>query len=112
MSERPEGAGRLVLTTLLAGLVGCMAAGAAFALQCLIGFFGNLFWFGQVATTPVDAWTHHWPAAVVILLPAAGGIVVGIMARYGSPKIRGHGIPEVMESILVSESRIPPRVAI
>ncbi|HZV01875.1 MAG TPA: chloride channel protein, partial [Planctomycetota bacterium] len=102
---------RLLSLTLLAGGVGLTAAGAAWGLQQLIGLFTNLFWFGHVATAPADDWNTHWPAIVTVLLPAAGGIVVGLMARYGSPKIRGHGIPEVMESILVGESRIAPRVA-
>ena len=47
---------------------------------------------------------------LVILIPVVGGLIVGLMARYGSPKIRGHGIPEVMESILVGESKIASRV--
>ncbi len=44
-------------------------------------------------------------------MPVAGGLVVGLMARYGSEKIRGHGIPEAMEAILVGESRMEPRIA-
>src|SRR5262249_25742169 len=45
-----------------------------------------------------------------ILVPAAGGLIVGVMARYGSPAIRGHGIPEAMEQVLTNQSRIPPRI--
>lgn len=97
---------------LLAAVVGVLAAGAAFGLQNLIGFFSNLCWFGRVATSLADDWNHHWPAGVAIALPAVGGLIVGLMARYGSPKIRGHGIPEVMESVLTGESKIAPRVAL
>jgi H+/Cl- antiporter ClcA len=48
----------------------------------------------------------------VIVVPVIGGLIVGIMAKYGSPKIKGHGIPEAMEAVLVNRSRIQPRVAI
>src|SRR5690606_35754360 len=46
-----------------------------------------------------------------IIIPALGGLVIGVMARYGSDKIRGHGIPEAMEAVLFNRSRIAPRVA-
>jgi hypothetical protein len=48
----------------------------------------------------------------VILIPVVGGMIVGIMAKYGTPKIKGHGIPKAMEAVLVNRSRIAPRVAI
>jgi H+/Cl- antiporter ClcA len=46
------------------------------------------------------------------LVPVIGGLIVGVMAKYGSSKIKGHGIPEAMEAVLVNRSRIEPRVAI
>jgi CIC family chloride channel protein len=48
----------------------------------------------------------------VILITVVGGMIVGIMAKYGTPKIKGHGIPKAMEAVLVNRSRIAPRVAI
>ena len=51
------------------------------------------------------------PAAwLAIFVPVIGGLVVGVMARFGSQAIRGHGIPEAMEQILVNQSRIPARI--
>src|SRR5581483_11283905 len=48
----------------------------------------------------------------VVAVPVVGGIIVGFMARYGSKAIRGHGIPETMEQVLLNQSRIPPRITI
>jgi CIC family chloride channel protein len=99
---------------LLCGLAVVIALGAgmlAEALTALIGFFTNLAFYGRFSlafTSPADNHLGLW----VILVPVVGGLIVGVMARWGSPAIRGHGIPEVMERILVGESRIPPRVTI
>ena len=88
-----------------------MAAGLiAYLLLKLIGLFTNLFFFGRLSaafTSPGEP-----SRAVGDLLPAAGGIVVGLMAKYGTSKIKGHGIPEAMEAVLTSRSRIHPKVAI
>src|SRR5207245_1427447 len=48
----------------------------------------------------------------VVVTPVVGGIIIGFMAKYGTEKIKGHGIPEAMEAVLVNRSRIQPRVAI
>jgi H+/Cl- antiporter ClcA len=55
---------------------------------------------------------HNQLGLWVVLMPVIGGIIVGFMAKYGTPKIKGHGIPEAMEAVLVNRSRIQPRVAI
>src|SRR5207249_7511206 len=55
---------------------------------------------------------HHQLGAWVILMPVIGGVIVGFMAKYGTAKIKGHGIPEAMEAVLINRSRIEPRVAI
>ena len=55
---------------------------------------------------------HNHLGLWVILIPVIGGLIVGVMAKYGSSKIKGHGIPEAMEAVLVNRSRIQPRVAI
>jgi len=102
---------RMVQVSLLAGGIGLLAGLVAFALYKLIGLFTNLFFFHRWATAFVSARLHTlgpW----VIVTPVIGGIIVGFMARYGSPKIKGHGIPEAMEAVLVNRSRIQPRVAI
>jgi H+/Cl- antiporter ClcA len=91
--------------------IGVLGAGAAFALQAAIVLATNLFFFGRLsltATAPVD---HHL-GLLVVLIPPLGGLLVGFLARYGSPAIRGHGIPEAMETVLVSRSRIAPRLAV
>ena len=83
----------------------------SYGLLKLIGFFTNLFFFGRVGTSLVSPAGHHlgpW----VIAIPVAGGLVVGLMARYGSDRIRGHGIPEAIEAILMNGSRVDPKVAL
>jgi H+/Cl- antiporter ClcA/CBS domain-containing protein len=100
-------------TTILAALAVALAVAAALAAQLLtrlIGLVTNLAYHGRfVAELTSTAGTHR-PAAVLVLIPIAGALIVGIMARYGSAAIRGHGIPEVMERVLFGESRIPARV--
>src|SRR5881394_2571936 len=89
-----------------------LAAGlAARLLTRLIGFVTNVAYYGRAATAFISpAGTHRAPLAL-ILIPVVGAVVVGLMARYGSAAIRGHGIPEVMERVLIGESRIPARVS-
>ena len=102
----PHGVG---LTSL--GAIGLTAGGIAFLLYKLIGLFTNLFFYGRFAAEFTSARHNHlgwW----VILVPVIGGLIVGVMAKYGSSKIKGHGIPEAMEAVLFNRSRIQPRVAI
>ena len=102
---------RLGYISVLAGLVGVIAGIIAFLLYNLIGFFTNLafyhvwsFHFRSPAENQLGAWE--------IVIPVIGGIIVGFMAEYGSPKIKGHGIPEAMEAVLTTRSRIEAKVAI
>ncbi|GAB2898920.1 chloride channel protein [Paraburkholderia jirisanensis] len=102
---------RLPGISMLAVVIGCLATLAAFVLLSLIHLFTNLFFYGSFS------FADHSPAlntlgAWVILIPIAGGLVVGMMARYGSEKIRGHGIPEAIEAILFGKSRMSPKVAV
>src|SRR6202042_3418680 len=76
-----------------------------------IGLFTNIFFYHRFSTAFVSA-RHNQLGLWVILIPVIGGIVVGFMAKYGSSKIKGHGIPEAMEAVLVNRSRIEPKVAI
>jgi len=96
---------------MLASGIGVVAGLIAYLLLKLIGLFTNLFFFHRLSAEFTSPMTHHL-GAWVILLPAAGGIVIGFMAKYGTSKIKGHGIPEAMEAVLTSRSRIHPKVAI
>jgi CIC family chloride channel protein len=102
---------RMVLVSFLAAGIGLLAGGVAFILYRLIGLFTNLFFFHRWSWEFTSARLNHlglW----VIVTPVIGGIIVGFMAKYGSSKIKGHGIPEAMEAVLFNRSRIQPRVAI
>jgi len=102
---------RMVLMSFLAGGIGLIAGLIAFVLYKLIGLFTNIFFYHRFVAEFVSA-RHNQLGLWVILIPVIGGIVVGFMAKYGSSKIKGHGIPEAMEAVLVNRSRIEPRVAI
>ncbi|MFL5321275.1 MAG: chloride channel protein [Myxococcaceae bacterium] len=99
-------------TLYLSGLgigLGMAAALIAQLLTRSIYFVTNLAFFHRISLQPAAPHEAHlgwW----IIFLPAIGGIIVGLMARYGSKAIRGHGIPEAMEQVLTNESRIPPRI--
>jgi H+/Cl- antiporter ClcA len=95
----------------LAVPIGAAAAVIALLLLKGIGFLTNLLYFGVISgslTSPDGNDLGAW----AILIPVAGGLVVGLMARFGSEGIRGHGIPEAMENILVNGSRVSPRLAV
>ena len=102
---------RLLFTTALALVVGCMGALVAYALVWLIGTITHLVYYHRFASSlvsPADNALGAW----AVLIPMAGGVVIGLTARYGSEKIRGHGIPEAMEAILIGQSRMDAKVAI
>ena len=107
--ERTDGQSALVLGA-AAVPIGIIGALAAFVLYKLILLFTNLAFYQQF--TFVLQYPPHHLAPWMILVPAAGGLLVGIMARYGSDRIRGHGIPEAMEAILHRQGRVHPKVAI
>jgi chloride channel protein, CIC family len=102
---------RIILISLLALFVGAIGAFVALALLRLIGIFTNLFFFQRWSATLVSPVGNHL-GPFVILVPVIGALIVGLMARYGSERIRGHGIPEAIEAILINGSKIQPRVAI
>jgi len=102
---------RMVLVSFLAGGIGLIAGLIAYVLYNLIGLFTNLAFYGRFQFSFISPrFTHVGPW--MILIPVVGGLIVGVMAKYGTPKIKGHGIPEAMEAVLVNRSRIEPRVAI
>jgi chloride channel protein, CIC family len=102
---------RLLTLCGLACGMGLLGALAALLLQAAITLATNMFFFGRFELTPVSPAQHHL-GLLVVFIPPLGGLIVGLIARYGSASIRGHGIPETMETILVSRSRIAPRLAI
>ncbi len=102
---------RIGLLVGMAFVVGTVAVGAAWVLLALIGLVTNLVWFGRFETAltslagvPRGLW--------MVVIPVVGALAVGLMARFGSEKIRGHGIPEAMEAILIGGSRMSPKVAL
>jgi chloride channel protein, CIC family len=102
---------RMVLVSFLAGGIGLLAGLIAFLLYRLIGLLTNIVFYHRFVADFVSA-RHNQLGLWVIPIPVVGGIIVGLMAKYGTPKIKGHGIPEAMEAVLVNRSRIQPRVAI
>jgi len=95
---------------LLAGLLGLAAGGAAWVLLHLIGLFTNLFLFHQWGWTP-PSFAELKPSPWIVVAAVGGAAVVTLIAKW-APVIRGHGIPEAMEAVLVRQSRIRPRTAI
>ena len=91
--------------------IGIVAAFVALALLRLIGLFTNLFYFGKWSSALVSPAGNHL-GIYALLIPIGGALVIGVMARYGSERIRGHGIPEAIEAILINGSRVEPKVAL
>ncbi|QNK03959.1 chloride channel protein [Dyella telluris] len=110
MPRRFRPLGRRVLwICFLAMVLGSVVALVARLLTGLIGLVTNLAFYGRISTefsSPAGNHLGLW----VIVVPVIGGLVVGVMARWGSRAIRGHGIPEAMEQVLLNESKIPPRI--
>src|SRR5262252_9458649 len=102
---------RVLPISLLAIGIGVVCAYVALALLRLIGLFTNLFYYGRWGTDLVSPAGNHlgyWS----VLVPVGGALIIGVMARFGSERIRGHGIPEAIEAILMNGSRVEPKVAI
>jgi len=117
MSEHSEHKGdfatdvRLLPISAIAAVGGALSTVAADFLLHLIRFFTNLFFFQTFSTA------NHSPAEntlgwFVVAAPVIGGLLVGLIARYGSEQIRGHGIPEAIEAILFGKSKMSPKVAV
>jgi CIC family chloride channel protein len=102
---------RILYTSALAAGLGAVSAVAAWGLLELIGLCTNLFYFHRWSFVDRDPWQagRHW---WLILMPVAGGLIVGVIARYLSPKVRGHGMPEAVETIVFNGGRVQPRVAV
>ena len=94
-----------------AAALGVFSAYVASALLALIALFTNLFFFQRWSFASVSP-ASHGLGVLGVLVPVAGCLIIGVIARYGSDRIRGHGIPEALEAILIRGSRIEPRVAL
>jgi chloride channel protein, CIC family len=114
---------RVLPISALALVIGVVAAYVAVILLRLIGFFTNLFFYQKVSTAFSSPAGSVWPLRgtslaqhhlgwIALFIPVIGGIIVGLMARFGSDKIRGHGIPEAIEAILLRGAKVEPRVAV
>ena len=102
---------RMILLSVLGVVLGVVGAALAWMLLHLIYAATNLFYFQRLSWNFVSPAQNnlHWLA---VLVPVAGGLIIGVMARFGSDKIRGHGMPEAIEAILIHRARISPRVAV
>lgn len=101
----------MVFLSLLSILLALFSTVVAWALVQLINLITNVAFYHRVSFVAASPSEHHlgwW----ICLVPVAGAVVIGFMARYGSKAIRGHGIPEAMEQILVNRSRIPARIVV
>lgn len=102
---------RILVLAVMALVIGCVSAGVAYVLVKLIALITNIafhFRFSTLDGIPTTAGLGYW----VILIPVIGGLIIGFMARYGSERIRGHGIPEALEAILIGRSRMDLKVAL
>jgi len=102
---------RILLLSFMAVIIGALSAVVAKILVVLIAIFTNITFYQRFSTEFVSPANHHL-GPLVILAPIVGGLIIGIIARYGSEKIRGHGIPEALEAILFGRSRMEAKVAV
>ncbi len=102
---------RVLVLSAMAVVIGAISSLVAYALLWLIAVITNLAFYQRFSASPAFPQGHHlgyW----VIAVPMTGAVIIGLMARFGSEKIRGHGIPEALEAILLGRSKIQPKVAI
>ncbi|KMO12009.1 chloride channel protein [Methylobacterium platani] len=102
---------RLLVLVAMAVAIGIAGTVAAWGLLALIALVTNLAWFGRL-DAGIASLAQAKPSLWMVCLPPLGGLVIGLMARFGSEKIRGHGIPEAIEAILIGGSRMSPKVAV
>lgn len=102
---------RVIALSWMALIIGALSAVIAYILVWLIAVITNAAFYRQFSSA-LQSPDHHHLGYLVIAVPVAGGLIIGLMARYGSEKIRGHGIPEALEAILFGRSRMEPKVAV
>ncbi len=101
---------RVIFLSVIAVGIGVLSAFVALALLRLIGLFTNLFFFQRWSAVLVSP-AGNKLGVFEIAVPVVGALIIGFMARYGSERIRGHGIPEAIEAILMQGSRVEPKLA-
>jgi len=115
ISLKTPGANRaefnLLKISILAAFIGILGGIVAEVLDRLIGLVINVSFYGRISTEIVTT-SENKLGVFVILVPTIGGLIVGLLARYGSELVRGHGIPEAMQAVLTRQSRIPAKVAL
>ena len=102
---------RVLILSWMALIIGGLSAVVAYVLVWLIAVITNITFYQRFSSV-FQSPDHHHLGYFVILVPVIGGLIIGLMARYGSEKIRGHGIPEALEAILFGRSRMEPKVAV
>src|SRR5438270_3477916 len=102
---------RVITISVMAIVIGIISAYVALVLLKLIGLFTNLFFFQRFSTALITP-AGNQLGPFEVLVPVIGALIIGLMARYGSDRIRGHGIPEAIEAILINGSRIDAKVAV
>src|SRR5512138_3183907 len=102
---------RVLLLSGMAVIIGAISSLVAYVLVLLINLFTNLAYYQRFSTQPASPAGNHL-GVWAVFVPVIGGLIIGLMARFGSEKIRGHGIPEALEAILISRSRMEPKVAL
>ena len=102
---------RVLILSGMALIIGALSAVVAWVLVWLIAVITN-FSFYRSGSSVFQSPTHHHLGYSMLLVPVIGGLIIGLMARYGSEKIRGHGIPEALEAILFGRSEMEPKVAL
>jgi CIC family chloride channel protein len=102
---------RVWLLSGVAIIIGACATGLAVLLLRLIALSTNLFYYHRLSTvtiSPAGSPLGYW----MVIVPVIGGLIVGLIARFGSDKIRGHGIPEAIEAILLHRAKVDPKIAV
>jgi H+/Cl- antiporter ClcA len=103
---------RVWLLTVVALFIGIGASALAVLLLRAIAFMTNLFYYHRLSLAMVGPAGSPLSPWIMPLVPIVGGLLVGFIAHYGSDKIRGHGIPEAIEAILLQGARVDPLVAV
>lgn len=102
---------RVLVLSGMAIVIGAIGSLVAYALVWLINLFTNIAYYQRLSAQPASP-DGNQMGVWAVLVPVIGGLIIGLMARYGSDKIRGHGIPEALEAILIGGSRMEPKVAV
>ena len=94
---------------IVAIIIGVIAGYAAVGIRFLIEEFSHLSYPGD-GNVLENIMSNPW--YVIILVPTIGGLIVGPLIYFFAPEAKGHGVPEVMQAILLKGGRIRPRVAL